>query len=120
MRRMSFALTTHQILEQTKTVTRRNGWKHLKPGDLIQPVVKCMGLKKGEKQQLLGCPIRIKSISVQRLYQITQDDVNKEGFPCRKKEFFIEMYCKANKCDRKKRVVRIEFEYTKPKRLNEN
>lgn len=56
MRRMSFMLTKEQVLNQTKDVTRRNGWAFLKPGDLIQPVEKCMGLKKGEKQVLLGGP----------------------------------------------------------------
>jgi hypothetical protein len=29
MRNISFALTTNQILEGTKTVTRRLGWLHL-------------------------------------------------------------------------------------------
>lgn len=114
MKRMSFALTTEQIQNQTKTVTRRNGWNNLKVGDLIQPVVKCMGLKKGEKQQLIGCPIRITSISVQKLYQISFEDVRREGFPQLSQEGFINMYCKANGCDRKQRVNRIEFEYTKP------
>lgn len=109
---MSFALTEEQILNQTKTVTRRNGWKDLMPGDIIQPVRKCMGLKKGEKQVLLGCPIRIVSISVQNLYQISFEDVRHEGFPQLSQEGFIDMYCKANKCDRKQRVQRIEFEYT--------
>ncbi|OBX17737.1 MULTISPECIES: ASCH domain-containing protein [Bizionia] len=114
MKRMSFALTKAQILNQTKTVTRRNGWKNLKVGDLIQPIEKGMGLKKGEKQVLLGCPIKIIAIGQERLYQITQSEVNKEGFPCRTKEFFIEMFCKANKCDRRQSVTRIEFEYTIP------
>lgn len=112
MRRMSFALTKEQILNQTKTVTRRLGWKDLKLGEIIQPIEKGMGLKKGEKQILLGCPIKIVSISVQRLYQITWEDLRKEGFPNMSQEMFIDMFCKANKCDRKKRVYRIEFEYT--------
>jgi len=114
MKRMSFALTTAQILNQTKTVTRRNGWKQLKVGDLIQPIEKGMGLKKGEKQVLLGCPIKIIAIGQERLYQITPAEIDKEGFPCRTKEFFIDMYCRANKCDRRQSVTRIEFEYTYP------
>jgi hypothetical protein len=57
MRRMSFSLTTDQVLAQTKTVTRRFGWDSLKPGDIIQPIRKGMGLKRGQKQELLGCPI---------------------------------------------------------------
>lgn len=112
---MSFALTKEQMINQTKTVTRRNGWSNLKEGDLIQPVEKCMGLKKGEKQILIGQPIKIKSISVQRLYQITIDDLNREGFPWMNKETFISMYCKANKCDRNQQVNRIEFEFINPK-----
>jgi len=111
MKRMSFALTKEQILNQTKTVTRRLGWKNLQPGDLIQPVEKCMGLKKGEKQVLLGKPIQVVSISVQRLYQISFEDVKHEGFPSLSQEGFIDMFCKANKCDRKTRVHRIEFKY---------
>ncbi|MEZ7494486.1 hypothetical protein QO206_03250 [Leeuwenhoekiella aequorea] len=111
---MSFALTKEQVLNQTKTVTRRNGWNNLKVGDLIQPVEKCMGLKKGEKQVKLGCPIRITSISVQRLYQITPSDLKKEGFPKMDGHEFIDMYCAANKCQRDQRVNRIEYEYTHP------
>lgn len=37
MRNMSFAFTKEQILNRTKTVTRRRGWADmLKPGDLIR------------------------------------------------------------------------------------
>ena len=54
MRNMSFALTTEQIRARTKTVTRRLGWEFLKPGDLVQAVVKCQGLKKGEKVEPLA------------------------------------------------------------------
>ena len=111
MRRMSFALTTHQMTDKSKTVTRRLGWDNLMPGDLIQPIVKGMGLKKGEKQELIGGPIRIVSIRVEQLHQVTPSDVTKEGFGWMNKETFISMFCKANKCDRRKRVNRIEFKY---------
>jgi hypothetical protein len=33
MRNMSFFLTTAQFLDGTKDVTRRKGWRFLKPGD---------------------------------------------------------------------------------------
>jgi hypothetical protein len=112
MRRMSFALTKAQILDQSKTVTRRNGWNKLMPGDLIQPIEKGMGLQKGEKQVLLGAPIKITAVSSQQLHQITKEDLIKEGFPNMTREEFIAMYCKANKCTRTHRVNRIEFEYT--------
>ena len=49
MRNMSFMLTTAQIRAGTKTVTRRLGWKFLKPGDRLMACVKCQGLGKGGK-----------------------------------------------------------------------
>lgn len=45
-RNMSFAMTTDQIREQSKTVTRRFGWWFLKSGDVVCGVEKAMGLKK--------------------------------------------------------------------------
>ena len=48
MRNMSFSLTTEQIRNRTKDVTRRLGWKNLKPGEHFRAVEKCQGLKKGE------------------------------------------------------------------------
>jgi hypothetical protein len=36
MRLMSFSETTQQVIDQTKTVTRRRGWLHLKPGDVLE------------------------------------------------------------------------------------
>lgn len=102
-------LTTEQILEQTKTVTRRNGWAFLKEGDLLQPVYKSQGLKKGEKIRKLGEPIIVKEISEEPLNAITPDDVRLEGFPNMTPAEFVEMYCKANRCEPDKVVRRIEF-----------
>ena len=57
MRNMSFMLTTEQIKNRTKTVTRRLGWRNAKPGDVVQPIVKGQGLQKGETVQKIGGPI---------------------------------------------------------------
>ena len=57
-RNMSFAITTSQVRDRSKTVTRRLGWRFLKRGDVVCAVVKNMGLKKGEKVQRL-CRILI-------------------------------------------------------------
>lgn len=111
---MSFALTEDQVLSQRKDVTRRMGWLFLKPGDLIQPVRKCMGLKKGEKQVKLGCPIRVVSITREQLNFIDPEDVKREGFPEMTPKEFMSMYAKANRCDWIAEVTRIEFEYTEP------
>jgi hypothetical protein len=47
-RNMSFMLTTEQVRNQTKDVTRRLKWLFLKSGDILNAVVKGIGLKKGE------------------------------------------------------------------------
>ncbi len=53
---MSFRLTAEQMRARTKTVTRRLGWSSLKPGDIVQPVEKAQGLRKGEKVVKSGGP----------------------------------------------------------------
>lgn len=112
MRNMSFSLTKKQILDQSKTVTRRLGWMFLKEGDLVQPVEKGMGLKKGEKVKKLGCPIRIVSAMRVRLINIDYEDLAKEGFPTLTALSFGTMFCEHNKCKLYVTVTRIEFEYT--------
>ena len=112
---MSFAMTSDQVRQQTKTVTRRIGWVDLKPGTLLQPIVKGQGLKKGETVELIGRPIRVTSVSRQQLRDITPQDVYREGFPKMTREDFIRMF-KASRprCFIDTYVTRIEFEYTEP------
>lgn len=111
MRNMSFMLTTEQIKNRTKCVTRRMGWGFLKPGDLVQAVEKGMGLKKGEKIKKL-CVIRIKSNTPMELYGIDEYEVIDEGFPGRSPLWFVHMFCKSHKgCFANSLVNRIEFEY---------
>lgn len=66
MRNMSFAMTIPQVRNRTKTVTRRLGWKFLKPGDLVRAVKKSMGLKKGETIEVLAI-LRVLNVWRQRL-----------------------------------------------------
>ena len=51
MRNLSFFLTTWQIRQRVKTVTRRIGPRSaaLKPGDRIQAVERTQGMKRGER-----------------------------------------------------------------------
>lgn len=110
MRYMSFMLTTDQIRNRTKTVTRRLKWNKLQPGDLLHACVKCMGLKPGEKVQKLAV-IRVKSVHNEPLHDITLEDVRKEGFPLLDTTGFIDMFCKNMTCESHALVNRIEFEY---------
>lgn len=112
MRNISCALTTPQILDQSKDVTRRLGWLHLKAGDLIQPVKKCMGLKPGEKIEKLGPPVRVVSVRREALHWITPDDCRREGFPDMTGDEFVAMFCATHKgCMPATEITRIEFTY---------
>ena len=114
MRHMSFALTTTQVRNQTKTVTRRLGWQFLKPGDLVQPVVKAQGLRNGEKLEKIGSPVRIVSIRREPLNAITLDDCEREGFKGNTETEFVSMFCREMDCAADAEVTRIEFTYTAP------
>ena len=109
-RNMSFMLTTKQIENRTKTVTRRLNWRFLREGDIVNACEKCMGLKKGEKIRRL-CQIRIKSIGIHTLWKIDEEDVIKEGFPNMTTDEFVGMFCREMKCSPDTMVTRIEFEY---------
>lgn len=109
MRNISFALTTTQFLDGTKTVTRRLGWKFLKEGDVLCAVRKCQGLKAGEKLDRLG-KIQVTSLRRERLSAITPADVAREGFFGKSPEWFIEFFCGIHiGCERNTEVARIEF-----------
>ncbi|MDF3822657.1 hypothetical protein P3G55_22340 [Leptospira sp. 96542] len=123
MRNISFALTTTQILDQSKDVTRRLGWQFLQAGDLLQPVKKCMGLRPGETVQRLGHPIRVVSLRRERLDRMVTDpaygreEVRREGF-AHHPEFsepaaWVAMFCATHKgCSLATDITRIEFAYT--------
>ena len=110
MKRMSFSLTTRQFREQTKTVTRRAGWLRLKAGEHVLGIEKGMGLKKGEKQIVLG-EIEVVSVRRELISAIRYADVVKEGFPDLTPGQFVDLYCKANRCKPSNLCTRIEFRY---------
>jgi hypothetical protein len=122
MRNMSFALTTAQIMEGDKTVTRRLGWLNLKPGQQIRPVRKCMGLRQGEKLDVLRDPLTIVSVRREPLRAMTSDveygfrECELEGFGAHPyyswPSAFVEMFCATHKgCTPDTVVTRIEFAY---------
>lgn len=109
-RNMSFALTTHQFKNRTKTVTRRLGWWNLKPETVLCGVEKSMGLRKGKKITRLGL-IRVVNVRVEPLNAITKEDCILEGFPDFLPQDFVWMFCFNNKCKPDQQVNRIEFVY---------
>lgn len=110
MRNMSFMLTPEQLRARTKDVTRRLGWWNVMRGELVQAVLQCQGLKKGETVTKL-CVIKILDARSEPLNRITAQDVIREGFPKLTKREFIDLFCRANKCKPDVVVNRIEFEY---------
>jgi hypothetical protein len=110
---MSFSLTTEQVRDHSKTVTRRLGWWNLQPGTILQAVEKAQGLRKGEHVTPI-CLIRVVSARRELLVDLFihgPADVKREGFPELTTTQFCEMFEKANHCDRYAQVNRIEFEY---------
>ena len=110
MRNMAFSMTKDQILNKTKTVTRRLGWWFLQPGDRVQAVEKTQGLKKGQKVKPLAV-LEIISTRAEPLCDITQEDVLREGFSNMEAKKFIEMFCDKLEVRCDQIVNRIEFKY---------
>lgn len=116
MRRMSFAFTTAQVRARQKTVTRRLGWATLKPGTELLAVSKGMGLKKGERPEVLGT-IRVLDVRRERLDEIVNPargvyghtEMVREGFPGLDPQDFMLRY--FGKIDPYDLITRIEFEH---------
>ncbi len=116
MRNMSYALTTPQVLDSSKTVTRRLGWEHLRPGDLVMACQKCMGFKAGETIQRLRIIIIVGNrlepldrMATDRAYG--DSEAIKEGFPHMTGAEFVEMFASNMACQRSRVINRIEFRY---------
>lgn len=105
---MSFWLTRRPYREGTKDVTRRLGWENAEAGDHFLAIEKGQGLKRGEKQVVMGENIVV-SARRERLDAIDQSDVVREGFPDMTPAEFVAFFCKANSCKPDTIVTRIEF-----------
>ena len=105
-------MTEAAFLDGSKDVTRRLGWKNLKPGTELLAVNKCMGLRKGESARIFGA-IQVLSVRRERLYTITADDVHREGYPDFSPGEFVDHFCDALRCPPDTVVTRIEFKRTR-------
>ncbi|WP_425618074.1 hypothetical protein NA78x_001767 [Anatilimnocola sp. NA78] len=113
-------LTKEQIRNRTKTVTRRLGWKNLKPGELFWAVEKAQGLKKGEKVKritLLRC-LRNDSVTLNGK-TMTKADCRREGFPEMSPREFVAMFTKNMGCKPSDSVQRIVFSYAEDSEVAE-
>lgn len=110
MRHMSFALTVPQLLDGSKTVTRRLGWSRLRKGDRLRAVRKSQGLKKGERVVALG-EVLVLDVRREPLRAIDQADCAREGLPWLSPAQFISTFCRAMRCEPGTMITRIEFEF---------
>lgn len=110
---MAVALTTDAVRERRKTVTRRVGWRFLKPGDRLTLCPKVMGRKPGEPLVRL-CDVEVVDVRRERLCDMPLEDVVKEGFPAtwsvRDFIVYFALHIGAPAEDRTE-VTRIEWRY---------
>jgi hypothetical protein len=108
---MSVALTEKAVRDRTKTVTRRMGWRFAKPGDRLTLCRKVMGRQPGEPLVRIA-EVEIVSVRRERLLDIDDDDVVREGFG---DEFvpseFVDFFCEHMNVAPETEVTRIEWRY---------
>src|SRR4051794_22897985 len=107
---MSVSLTEQAVRHRTKTVTRRLGWKFLKPGDRLTLCRKVMGRKAGEPLVRIA-DVEVLSVRRERLSEVTDDDVAREGFPEFDVGEFVTFFCEHMKVQAHDEVTRIEWRY---------
>jgi len=110
-RLMAVSLTELQVRARTKNVTRRAGWRMLRPGDTLTLCRKVMGRRPGEPLDRIT-DVEVISVRREPLDAITHADVAAEGFPEWTPREFIEFFCRTHHgCTPATFVTRIEWRY---------
>lgn len=116
-RLMSVALTETAVVNRAKTVTRRLGWRFLKPGDRLTLVRKAMGRKRtdGIVEPLVRlAEVEVVSVRREELQQVPDTDLAKEGFPGWDAFDWIAWFCDEMHCTPQTVLTRIEWRYLDP------
>tara|TARA_R110000782_G_scaffold259110_2_gene349300 strand:+ start:13482 stop:13832 length:351 start_codon:yes stop_codon:yes gene_type:complete len=106
---ISFRDTPSQIRTKTKTVTRRNNWRHAKIGMQLRGVNR-LPTKQNPHPKTI-CFVEITAVDLVRVRDIDQADCDAEGFPELDPIEFIALYCTIHKKKPHDWITRIEFEY---------
>jgi len=111
-RLMSVSLTEQAVRKRRKTVTRRLGWRHLRPGDRLTLCRKVMGRKPGEPLIRI-CDVEVLQVVRQPLsdVRLELDGTRLEGFPDMSPNEFIALFCEHMQCLPGTEVTRIEWRY---------
>lgn len=116
---MSVSHTEAAVVARTKTVTRRLGWRFLKPGDHVTLCRKVMGRRKGEPLVRLA-DVEIVSVRREPLSAMTFEDVEREGgdyLPLVQdagetlQETFARWFAEAFRVSVDTEVTRVEWRY---------
>lgn len=115
---MSVSHTEDAVVAREKTVTRRLGWRFLKPGDRLCLVRKAMGRRAGEPLVRLA-EGEVVSVRREPLEAMTHEDVREGGdyLPLVQDmgetyaDAFVRWFSKAFGCAPDADVTRIEWRY---------
>jgi len=110
-RLMSVSLTEPAVVDRTKTVTRRLGWRMLRVGDRLTLCRKVMGRRPGEPLIRIA-EVEVTAVSREPLDAITPDEVAAEGFPHWTPGEFVAFFCDTHRrCTPATEVTRIQWRY---------
>lgn len=114
-RLMSVSLTEAAVVDRTKTVTRRLGWRMLRPGDRLTLCRKVMGRRRadGTVEPLVRlAEVEVVSVRREPLDRINTTDVGREGFVGQTTSWFVQFFCNTHRgCTPATTVTRIEWRY---------
>jgi hypothetical protein len=117
-RLMSVSLTEQAVVDHRKTVTRRLGWRFLRPGDRLTLCRKVMGRRRadGTVEPLVRlAEVEVIDIRRESLDLVTAADVRREGFPIQTPSWFVRFFCNTHSgCAPATTVTRIEWRYLDP------
>lgn len=117
---MSFALRAAALRARTASVTRRLGWRDLRPGTVLRAVEKGLCLQSGDTLQTLAY-IRVVDVRIEPLQRLEWDsaygleECRHEGLSdhpilC-EPSAYVQFFCRLYGCDAATFVTRIQFEY---------
>ena len=112
-RLMSVAVTEQAVRDRQKTVTRRLGWRFLKPGDRLTLCRKVQGRKPGEALVRLA-EVEVLSVRREPLAAMTDADVACEAVPSVGKveaSEWVRWFAEKFGISRTDEVTRIEWRY---------
>jgi|SRR6185437_849977 len=113
MKLISCSLTQSQILDHSKTETRRLKCLKVKAGDFLLIVDRVMGFKKGERPKPLAL-VQVIEVRREPLDNILPDAVVREGFPNLTPDEFVQMFVKNMRCDYREMITVIRWRYIPP------